>query len=66
MLVLTRYVNESVIIAGDITVTVIGVRPDGQVRLGITAPADVPINRHEIHERIIREGGRRDPGKGAG
>lgn len=47
MLVLTRKENESVIIAGEILVTIC--RIDGnQVRLGIDAPADIPILREEI------------------
>ena len=46
--------GESVIIGDDITVTVLGVKGN-QVRLGIEAPADVAINREEIHRRIIQE-----------
>ena len=54
MLVLSRKVGESVIIGGRISVTV--VRVEGEtVRLGIAAPADVPVHRQEVYEAIQRE-----------
>ena len=50
MLVLTRKVGEKVVIDGCITVTVVAV--DGnKIRLGITAPPDVRIDREEIHRQ---------------
>ena len=53
MLVLSRKVGESVIIAGNIVVTV--VRVDGEaVRLGIAAPDNVPIHRREVYDEIQR------------
>ncbi len=51
MLILTRKQNESVIIDGDIKVTVLSDR-HGQVKLGIEAPEDVEIWREEIYEQI--------------
>lgn len=51
MLVLTRSVSESIIINNNIEVTVLGVKR-GQVKLGITAPRDVSVNRKEIQQRI--------------
>ena len=54
MLVLTRKVNESITIGHDIIVEVLGVR-GGQVRLGIKAPRETPINRTEVFESIQRE-----------
>ena len=51
MLILTRSQNESVIIDGDIKVTVISDR-HGQVKLGIEAPDDVEIWREEIYEKM--------------
>ncbi len=48
MLVLTRKVNEKIIIDGGITVTVIEFRGD-KVRLGIEAPKDVAVDREEIY-----------------
>ena len=50
MLVLTRRVGEEVVIGGDIHVTIVAVQ-GGKVRLGITAPEGVPIDRQEVHER---------------
>jgi len=47
MLVLTRRVNERIVIGDDVTVTVLEVRGD-QVRLGIDAPRDVKVFREEV------------------
>jgi carbon storage regulator len=54
MLVLNRRIGETVIIADDISVTVLAVK-GSQVRLGLTAPPTVPIHREEIYDRIQRE-----------
>ena len=51
MLVLSRQKNESIMIGDDIKVIVVDIRGD-KVRLGIEAPADVPVHRREIWERI--------------
>jgi carbon storage regulator len=50
MLVLTRRLNETLVIEGGVRLTVVGVRGD-RVRLGIQAPPDVRVDRAEIHER---------------
>jgi carbon storage regulator len=50
MLVLTRRVGESIVIAGDIRVAIVSIRGD-RVRLGVAAPPDVRVDRLEIHER---------------
>jgi carbon storage regulator len=50
MLVLTRKINEEIIIDGDIRVTVLSVQGD-KVRLGIAAPPSVRIDRQEVHLR---------------
>jgi carbon storage regulator len=54
MLVVTRRLQESVIIGTDITVTVLAVKGN-QVRIGINAPKDVTVHREEIFERIRSE-----------
>ena len=54
MLVLSRKKNESIVIDGNIVVTVVEVRGD-KVRLGIEAPREVPIHRSEIYEAIQNE-----------
>lgn len=47
MLVLSRKVNEKIVIDGGIVVTVVKVE-GGQVRLGIEAPSDVKVYREEL------------------
>ena len=54
MLVLTRKVNQSIIIDGDIEVVVLEVRGE-QVRLGIRAPQDVVVHRKEVYDQIQAE-----------
>ena len=55
MLVLSRKTNERIIIAeGEIIITVVGVRRDGSVKLGIDAPDDIPIHREEVQISIDR------------
>jgi len=54
VLVLTRKVEESITIGNHITVSILEVRGN-QVKLGIRAPKDVPVNRTEIVESIINE-----------
>lgn len=53
MLVLTRKEGETVLIgeAGEVEVTVVAIIGN-RVRLGINAPAPVPIHRAEIHRRM--------------
>ncbi len=52
MLILTRKVGESITIGdGSITVSVMEIK-GRQVRLGINAPANTPIHRQEIFQKI--------------
>lgn len=50
MLVLTRRIGETIVIDNDVRVTVLEVKGD-RVRLGITAPPTVPVDREEVHAR---------------
>lgn len=54
MLVLSRKKNESIVIDGNIVVTVVEVRGD-KVRLGIEAPKEVPIHRSEVYDALKAE-----------
>ena len=51
MLVLTREINESVVIDGGIVVTVVRIQ-GSRVRLGITAPDGVLVLRNELGRTI--------------
>ncbi len=54
MLVLTRKTNQSIMIGDDIEVSVLAVSRD-KIRLGITAPRDVPVFRKEVYLSIKGE-----------
>ncbi len=54
MLVLSRHIGEEIVIDGEIRVMVVGVQGK-TVRLGVAAPAAVPVYRREIHERCLKE-----------
>jgi carbon storage regulator len=51
MLVLTRQIGQEIIIGGSIRVTITSIKGD-KVRIGITAPPDVRVDREEVHRRI--------------
>lgn len=55
MLVLSRKRDEKIVIGENIVVTVVEIRGD-KVRLGIEAPSEVPVHRHEVWEAIQRVG----------
>lgn len=54
MLVLTRKVNQSIVIGDDIEVVVLEVRGE-QVRIGVRAPKAIAVHRKEIYEQIRQE-----------
>lgn len=51
MLVLSRKMNQSIMIGDNIRVIVVAVDRD-QVKIGIEAPKDVSVHRSEIYEEI--------------
>ncbi len=51
MLVLSRFINESIMVGDDIVITVVDIRGD-RVRLGINAPGGVTIHREEVFNAI--------------
>jgi len=58
MLVLSRHRDESIVINGgtadEIVITVVDIRGD-KVRLGISAPIEIPVHRLEVQQAIERE-----------
>jgi len=54
MLVLSRQRDEAIMIGDDIEVIIVDVRGD-KVRLGITAPKNIPIHRREIYDAVQKE-----------
>lgn len=57
MLILSRKLNEQIVIGDQIVITVVAIR-GGNVRLGIEAPRDVPVHRQEIYDALRAEGQR--------
>ena len=54
MLVLTRKLNQSIMIGDNIEVTVLSTTGD-KVRIGIQAPREIPVFRKEIYLEIQQE-----------
>ena len=54
MLALTRKKGEALVINNNIEITVLEIRGD-QIKLGITAPKDVPVYRKEVYLQIKKE-----------
>ena len=53
MLVLSRRAGESIVIGGEIVVTLLEVR-GAQARIGIEAPRSVSVHRKEVHDELER------------
>ena len=51
MLALSRKKNEALVINNDIEITVLDIRGD-QVKIGISAPKEVPVYRKEVYLQI--------------
>jgi carbon storage regulator len=54
MLILSRKINEKIMIGEDISVTIIEIRGD-QVKVGVEAPKSVKVFRQEVFEAIQNE-----------
>jgi len=54
MLILTRKINETLMVGDDVSVTVLGIK-GGQIRIGINAPREVGVHRQEVYEKILQE-----------
>lgn len=54
MLVLSRQLDESILIGDNVKITVVDIRGD-KVRLGITADPSISIHREEVYNAIKRE-----------
>lgn len=51
MLVLSRKLGEAIVIDGNITVSILAV-DGGRVKLGVAAPAEIPVHRQEVGGQI--------------
>lgn len=54
MLALTRKKGESLVVNNNIEITVLEIRGD-QIKIGISAPKNVPIYRKEVYLQIQKE-----------
>jgi len=54
VLILSRKKNESIMIGGDIRITVTEIRGD-KVRIGVAAPRHIVVHRQEIYDAIQNE-----------
>lgn len=54
MLILSRKLNEKIMIGDDISISVIEIRGD-QVKLGVDAPRSVKVFRREVFDAIMEE-----------
>jgi carbon storage regulator len=60
MLILSRKLNESIVIDGRIIVKILRIERD-TVKLGIQAPQELQVHRQEVFDMIQRNQGRKSP-----
>ena len=53
MLVLSRKLNEVLMIGDDIKFTILNIQGN-KVRIGIEAPKETPVHHQEVYERIVK------------
>ena len=53
-MILSRKVDESLIVSDNIIITIIGFRGDS-VKIGIAAPREIPVDRLEVREAKERD-----------
>jgi carbon storage regulator len=53
MLVLSRKLNQAIMVGDNVRIIVVSVDRD-QVKLGIDAPREIPVHRSEVYEEIQR------------
>jgi len=54
MLALTRRKGESIVINNNIEISILEIKKD-QIKIGISAPKDVPVYRKEVYVQIEEE-----------
>jgi carbon storage regulator len=54
MLILSRKIEESIIVGDTITIKILGIH-EGQVKIGIEAPKEIKVFRSEVYEQIQKE-----------
>jgi carbon storage regulator len=50
MLVLSRRLNQAIVIGGEVRVTVLAITPS-RVEIGVEAPREIMVDREEVHLR---------------
>ena len=54
MLILSRKIEESIIVGDTIRIKILGIQ-EGQVKIGIEAPKEIKVHRSEVYEQIQKE-----------
>jgi carbon storage regulator len=55
MLILSRKLNEGITVNGNIFIKILQIDKDKGVKLGITAPVEIPVHRDEIQDKINKQ-----------